>query len=698
MNEFDRNRIKSLFLWAPWFNELATKIAEGTEQDLIDKAKSVNWLGSRSLLEYGDVNIDPFSFIYFLATKNTTKQFVPVYQSVHEIFGLESTNITEFPDDAYFPVPFAQAALFHNGETFHPELLWDLFRQAVNPTTISHDDFASVLKISGVGVPKLTQALYLINPYRYAQVDRSIEVILGQGCISKFKREIASEGFSAYQRVMDEMSLNFPECHPYEFNIFVVLQRNGFLIDSSSKFFEVSSEVFGDNEDVFDTEHKDKGMPSFEYCTCVYTPEPSSAEEPLNGCHLMPDKGDIILVRNGKNEGRGIAVVFDNEYQPDGWSENKAIRVIWINKTRELLANQIDSDGLSQIYRYHQTCRTFADSYPLTFKIIDNQFIEIPETNTLNTILYGPPGTGKTFATFRKCVDLCEGIQDSTEGEIRRRYQELRSEDRIEFVTFHQSYSYEEFVEGLRPESGSEGTDGFSLKHKDGVIKRIAERARRDSNRAYVLVIDEINRANVSKVLGELVTLLEEDKRQGKENEIAVTLPYSGDEFTLPANLFILGTMNTADRSIALLDTALRRRFQFEEMPPDHTKLRSIDRINLPEVLKAINDRLEWFIDRDHLIGHAWFMSAKTKADVDDIMHDKIIPLIVEYFYEDWEKVQSVLGGGSSFVTRSEIKTPPQFIDHSDEIRYSWSLRDSNEYTHDAYLELIKGKSSSGDS
>ena len=210
----------------------------------------------------------------------------------------------------------------------------------------------------------------------------------------------------------------------------------------------------------------------------------------------------------------------------------------------------------------------------------------------LNMILYGPPGTGKTYATARRCVEICDGTVERSSEDIRHRYDVLVEEGRVEFVTFHQSCGYEEFVEGLRPETGEDGA-GFRLVPTDGVLKRIAKRARSSEEELpYVLVIDEINRANVSKVLGELITLLEEDKRAGAANEVTVTLPYSGARFTLPANLHILGTMNTADRSIALLDTALRRRFDFEELAPDPDLLNVVEGIDLPKVLRAINARL----------------------------------------------------------------------------------------------------------
>ena len=312
--------------------------------------------------------------------------------------------------------------------------------------------------------------------------------------------------------------------------------------------------------------------------------------------------------------------------------------------------------------------------------------------HALNTILYGPPGTGKTYSTVRRCVEICDGEVPAQTEELRTRYGVLLDEGRIEFVTFHQSYGYEEFVEGLRPIVADAG--GMRLEVVEGVLKRIAEKARKPTtvgSAPHVLVIDEINRANISKVMGELITLLEDDKRDGAENEVSVTLPYSSDRFTLPANLYILGTMNTADRSIALLDTALRRRFHFEEMAPkpdlldDAAKRAGVD---LPSVLRAMNGRLEYLVDRDHLIGHAWLMDAETRDDVDTAMRRKVIPLIAEYFYDDWNKVRSVLGGTDHFVERQRLRSPPGLESDLGEARFRWTVREA--FPEDAYEHLVR--------
>ena len=344
--------------------------------------------------------------------------------------------------------------------------------------------------------------------------------------------------------------------------------------------------------------------------------------------------------------------------------------------------------GTKELDFYHPP---LAEEWPRSEKEEPQDDDAKPE-KALNVILYGPPGTGKTYETAQRCVELCDG--EAKPSEIRSRYRELVEAGRIEFITFHQSYGYEEFVEGLRPETGSDA--GIRLVATDGVLKRIARRARENEGEAHVLVIDEINRANVSKVMGELITLLEEDKRQNAENEVAVTLPHSGERFTLPANLHLLGTMNTADRSIALLDTALRRRFQFVELAPDPDLLAAAAEatgVPLPAVLRAMNDRLEWLLDRDHLIGHAWFMAARTKADVDEVMRRKIIPLLAEYFYEDWGKVRAVLGGGDDFVRGERLKPPPNLADDGyEEERRRWGVV-PHEFADGAYDRLVGGRS-----
>jgi 5-methylcytosine-specific restriction protein B len=164
----------------------------------------------------------------------------------------------------------------------------------------------------------------------------------------------------------------------------------------------------------------------------------------------------------------------------------------------------------------------------------------------------------------------------------------------------------------------------------------------------YVLIIDEINRGNVSSIFGELITLIEKDKRAGCPEELEVILPYSKEPFKVPKNVFIIGTMNTADRSVEALDTALRRRFSFVEMMPDYEVLKEIiiEGINLSELLKIINDRIEVLLDRDHKIGHSYFINAKTLEDLLNTFKNNIIPLLQEYFYNDYEKIALVLGEG----------------------------------------------------
>lgn len=496
-----------------------------------------------------------------------------------------------------------------------------------------------------------------------------------------------------------------------------------------------------------------------------------------------------------------------------------------------------------------------------------------------NLILHGPPGTGKTYATAEEAVRLCLGSTPSDRDELMEVYHALHRKGRISFVTFHQSYSYEEFVEGLRPDTGVgdenvSTSGGFSLTPHDGVFKQIAtlagenrgaavvpeasliDRSQKifkmslgrswaaeddviyqdalengyvvlgwggdvdwsdtrfddweaikkrwredhpdasgndpnmsqmyafrinmqlgslvvisDGNRKfraigritgpyefipgpngeynhrrsvdwlwhadeslpreriygksfsqvsayqlnsrqidwdaleqivrsggessatsgipepYVLIIDEINRANISKVFGELITLLEPDKRIGAQNELRVRLPYSGEIFGVPSNLHIIGTMNTADRSIALLDTALRRRFIFRELMPNSEVLpATVDGIPLRKIFERLNKRIEYLFDREHQIGHAYFLGCETRQHLDDRMRYRVIPLLTEYFYEDWGKVAAVLGDdeGKRFLEREELKAPSGLDSDGDAPpRIRWSVR--TPFSNDAY-------------
>ncbi|MGJ0331924.1 AAA family ATPase [Aliarcobacter cryaerophilus] len=419
------------------------------------------------------------------------------------------------------------------------------------------------------------------------------------------------------------------------------------------------------------------------------------------------------------------------------------------------------------------------------------------QKQALNQILYGSPGTGKTYNTINKAIEIIDSdfYQQNKYNRValKERFEEYKKAGQIEFITFHQSFSYEEFVEGIKANT----TDNqISYDVEDGIFKELSERARdnydsfiKDRNNSknstldlekilndfanfveeqdefyfkdkvkiekvyrakngdfkgfstggsvkgqslgksiikrdfenfllgtiesfkdikptyksqssyhgnaiyyfplyekikefyeknkddyiqkkediklknYILIIDEINRGNISKIFGELITLIEPSKRVGNDEEIRLKLPYSGDDFGVPSNLYIIGTMNTADRSIALMDTALRRRFHFEEMMPNSSLLKKfeVDGIKIDNLLETINKRVEYLYDRDHTIGHAYFMSLENletkedkKTELENIFRNKIIPLLQEYFYDDWEKVRLVLGDG--FVEKIEVK------------------------------------------
>lgn len=233
--------------------------------------------------------------------------------------------------------------------------------------------------------------------------------------------------------------------------------------------------------------------------------------------------------------------------------------------------------------------------------------------------------------------------------------QQYKIEDFYKFITFHQSYSYEEFVEGIKPEVDDESNVTYRV--TDGIFKKICAEARENMDKAYVLVIDEINRGNISKIFGELITLIEDNKRIGNKEALEVSLPYSQEKFGAPANLFIIGTMNTSDRSIASIDIALRRRFKFKEVMPDPTLVPvEVEGIQLRTLFESLNKKISILLDRDHQIGHSYFIGITTIEQLKTAWFDCVIPLLNEYFYGEWDKLQALL---RDFI---EVKDIPAYL------------------------------------
>ncbi|RDY22476.1 hypothetical protein CHF27_013240 [Romboutsia maritimum] len=242
----------------------------------------------------------------------------------------------------------------------------------------------------------------------------------------------------------------------------------------------------------------------------------------------------------------------------------------------------------------------------------------------------------------------------SLESNIYNKYILNSSKKRYEFVTFHQSFVYEDFIEGIKPKLNTNSTNSIEYEIQDGIFKNICKLARDCAPQKCAIFIDEINRGNVSEIFGELLSLIEPDKREGQPLELKVTLPYSKVPFGIPSNLDIYGTMNSADKSISNIDIALRRRFEFVPIKSNPDLLlnmyssttinpNDIDGINIIELLRTINSRIELLLDSNYNIGHAYFANISSFDDIKAVIVYKVIPLLEEYFYNDPEKVQLIL-------------------------------------------------------
>ncbi len=378
--------------------------------------------------------------------------------------------------------------------------------------------------------------------------------------------------------------------------------------------------------------------------------------------------GDVVLAQDGMKI-KGIGIVSDDYNFQEELAFPHTRAVDW-----KKVAAEIDLENKEGL-----NTTVFELKDPVLISKIDEILVDKPPklgstVHSLNTILYGPPGTGKTYFTINLALRIADPAfyeEHSEDREkLRARFNELLISDwdnpqkgRVSFCTFHQSFSYEDFVEGIKPAISKEDNDKneeeegrIRYKIHDGLFKRMVVRARNlsDADEKFVMIIDEISRGNVSQIFGELITLIEKDKRAGMKEALEVTLPYSKHKFSVPSNLYIIGTMNTADRSVEALDTALRRRFSFMEMMPDANLIAShgntgnnnglVEGISLVELLETMNERLSYLLDEDHQIGHSFFMNVKSADDLRMVFRDNIVPLLKEFFYNDFGKIRMVLG------------------------------------------------------
>lgn len=349
---------------------------------------------------------------------------------------------------------------------------------------------------------------------------------------------------------------------------------------------------------------------------------------------------------------------------------NQLFSFIWAAKNKDI-APEVQATGDADVKRmYDIVLQERVQLTPLTgYRREINRILERKN----QVILFGPPGTGKTYWAQRTVKDLAARSTFGVNFEqLSAEQQMLMRENSVEFglpirtCTFHPSYGYEEFLEGYKPNLTEKGQLIFNL--EDGIFKELCEAASEHPKKRFYLIIDEINRGDIPRIFGELLTVLEHDKR-GPENTII--LPFSKAPFSVPKNVFIVGTMNTADRSIALLDTALRRRFGFIELMPEYSLLRGepVEGINLAAWLEGLNKKILALLGetaRERQIGHSYLLDefGKPLANFESFssaVKDDIIPLLQEYCYESFSLLEEILG--DALIDREHQKIKTQLFD-----------------------------------
>lgn len=400
--------------------------------------------------------------------------------------------------------------------------------------------------------------------------------------------------------------------------------------------------IYNVDKDIFDENYFNKDENKLEKDVDIVI-----TSDPIKSNYTIEELGSILTeMYNGSGNKTTAIHMFGFKYgeviDSNGYAATKIISASEVPESYHVELNK--GTAMYRVVKENEYGVRFADGLALekadeaVQKILPTLPKRTRKAFELNSILYGAPGTGKTYATAKYALAITEGksleeYKDVPREDIMSRYNQLVKDEQVVFTTFHQNYGYEDFIQGIRPDTS---TKDMRFQTVDGVFKKIAQTAMETPEKDFVIIIDEINRANISKVFGELITLIEDDKRWGEGNAVSATLP-SGEIFAVPNNLYIVGTMNSADKSISLIDTALRRRFDFVEFVPDLTL---ISDTKLKAVLKKLNEGIEKELNStDLLVGHSYFIN-KSADDICTIMNRNIIPLLYEYFFDNKNKVE----------------------------------------------------------
>lgn len=832
-----------MFTWVPLYQELAKRLLEFRDKqgELIAMLKEISgephnlpMISLRDDDEAGNQpelsEIDPFTFFASFNRGMKDENRLAILRVLKELLNLQA----EVPTDlGGIPTVNNMAAWFFpylsNGRK--PDdiaKLWDLADAVVNggPEELDATLFARCLEIRTVAIPKLTMGMFWFDASKYLGLDQRMQTYLGSHGI-----KLQDNDLNSYRQFIAQTREKLGDNHPQ-------------ISYDAWQHSQSKQKYWAGGHDWSTGSQLDRFLQNDEWQLGYKQNDPRAAGQEAWALFEQIEVGDEFAIK-------GYGGQADLKIYCIGKVVEKNVedRILNLEKLERSLYRGKGPKGKG-------AGNWFNTLVPVTrtdiIKMLFHADTPAPEDNggvgdepdqtpalsfPLNQILYGPPGTGKTYRTIERAVEIIDSGVPGDHAACKQRFDELLQEGRIGFITFHQSYSYEDFIEGIRPllNAGRDGEARYDC--RDGVLKELSLRALgacleparpgeatfeavwsalldkidndpawecpglsagssfkinvtdagnlqaentvsntgpvyscprryaetvwnalRDGPKAnsprvkqlignghinfigavveelkrlrttkaqlpeqgsispdavrsflagsqeyrvkeasaprYVLVIDEINRGNISKILGELITLLEDDKRLPGENSLTVKLPYSGDRFALPANLYLLGTMNTADKSLALVDVALRRRFEFVELAPDWKVCPNLTS-EMRDVLRELNARITLRKDREHRIGHAYFVHVADDESFNHVFRYRVIPLLQEYFYNDWEGLRYVLGDGKS--KESLVVALPNSKSADARNKWQW-LFDAQDYDGAPLdcLKMLRGNYGSG--